>query len=110
MPLRSVRVLHFDGTFRARNTRVASAIATVGVHIGLFSFLLFPNHPEQQTIQPSLRIFNVSAISANAKPEHPKAPQPIRDKPTPPQPIVAPPPELVLPTVSTLLVATVEQT
>jgi hypothetical protein len=100
--------LHFDGASRPRNPRVASAIATVAVHVGLFGLLFIPNRAEPQSIKPTLSVFDISATSTN--PEAPKAPQPKPVRPTPPQPIVVPPPEILLPTPNTLLVAMLDQT
>ncbi len=102
--------MHSDGVSRSRNPRVASAIATVAVHVGLFGLLLIPNRAEPGSIKPTLSVFDISAISNDPKPEPPKAPQPKPVKPTPSQPIVVPPPEVVLPTDSMLLVATLDQT
>ena len=102
--------MHFNRDFRSCNPRVASAIATVAAHVGLFSLLLIQNRAEPRSIKPTLSVFNVSALSMDPKPEPPKAPQPKPLKPTPPQPIVVPPPEVVLPTASTLLVAMLDQT
>jgi hypothetical protein len=102
--------LHFDGVSRPRNPRVASAIATVAVHVALFAILLIPNRAEPQSVRTSLSLFDVNAISTDPKPEPAKAPQPKPVKPTPPQPVVVPPPEIVVPNVNTLLVAMLDQT
>lgn len=69
-----------------------------------------PNPAEPQSVKPTLSVFSINAISNDLKPEPPKTPQPKSVKPTPPRPVVVPPPEIVLPTTNALIVALLEQT
>ena len=101
--------MHSDGVTGSRNPRVASALVTVAVHAGLFSLLLIPNRAGPQAITPTLRVFDVSALSTDLTPEPPKTPQPQPVTPTPPQLVVVPPPKILLPVANQIAVALLDQ-
>lgn len=102
MPSRSARVLRFD--------RSTAAAATFAIHAGVVAVLMMPNVTPPRSVPRALAVFDISASAAMTDVKPPKAPQPEPVTPTPPQPIIVPPPIVPLPSPNDTVIAMLEQT
>lgn len=91
------------------NGRLFAASATIAVHVALFLVLIIPPAPVVRAVPAALRIFDISAQASLPDRAPPRQPQPKPVPVTPPERVVVPPPEILLPAINPTVVALLEQ-